>query len=125
MKTTRVSVALTILRLIRSEKNPPIARYETLLILAASMDANGNLIPLTTSQITEASGDSTFSHGNIQNAVSRGFAKTIPNTHPVTYTLTNQGMQEVQRVLLGQKAPKVPAADLEKIKAAAQALSNK
>lgn len=47
MKTTRVSIALSIIHLIRSEKNPPLARYEILLAMANFHDAAGKPIPAT------------------------------------------------------------------------------
>lgn len=126
MKTTRISVALTIVHLIRSEKNPPLARYEILLALATSCDEEGKPLPLTAKEITSLTDASFQSNGNIQNVVARGLAQVVHQGKVTAYTLTDAGTMEVRRILSGTKQSRTPAQlDMQKVKAAAHARPEK
>lgn len=85
--------ALAIINAIRLEKNPPLARYCTLLVLAESS------VPLTAHRIAKRMKCDSPQSGTIDSACRAGLIAAHPGQRSTSYSLTHAGRLEIGRIL--------------------------
>lgn len=105
MSATRLSIALATIHLIRKETNPALTRYEILLTLAGSTQ-DGKPVPLTTYEIGCAMDEPGQGNGSIQSMLDLDLIIETTKGNTNAYHLSDTGLQEVQRILLGQPKAK-------------------
>lgn len=121
MKITRLSVVLSLLQMLRKEKDPPLTAYSILLTLAASEDAEGRRLPLTSHQISLLMGDDTTQNSSIHRLVDKDLlVRSGPDHKGGVYMLTPAGDAEVARILAGKLKPR-PAPSPNMVKVIARA----
>lgn len=94
----RLNLALGILNTLRREKNPPLARYCTLLALASfGRPATGHEIAVKLGEETTLSGSIVSAERNEYITTNRGFG---PSGVPANlHALTPKGIAEVNRLM--------------------------
>lgn len=98
MKLTPLS-ALAIINFIRMEKQPPLARYCTLLTLHLAP------APMTTHQLAKAMSCTGPQSGTIDSCLRQGLIQQVPgSTSSAHYALTTNGRNEVKRILTSAPA---------------------
>lgn len=105
MTPTTYQQACAIINQIRIEKEPPLARYSMLLILAAHSPK-----PMTGAEITSHMGDTSSRTSTLERMTVHGLVTATPtNGRSIHYRLTPAGIKEATRIATGHP-PKVPTA---------------
>lgn len=93
-KTVNAEAALAVINFIRLEKQPPLARYATLLALHLATS------PLTASQISKTISCPGTQSGTMDSCLRNGLIEKVPGpTAADYYCLTGTGRKEVTRLL--------------------------